>query len=623
VLYFDIEANGFLETVSKVHCLVIIENGKVSRYNSRGKGGGIEAGLRRMMESSGVGSVAHNGIKYDLAVLSKLYPWFKVDESKVVDTLVLSRLMFTNLFDTDPELIKRGKLPPKLIGKHSLEAWGFRVGEYKTEYTGGFEEWNQEMEDYCEQDVHTLVKVHQHFLKYEYSPKAVELEHQVALIVARQERRGFSFDLKGAVDLYAHLSKERIKIERELRDTFKPFYLKDGKEFTPKADSKKYGYVAGCPLSKVKLTEFNPGSRDHISGRLRILRGWRPTEFTNDGKPKVDDAVLGQLPYPEAKLLATYMMLNKRIGQIAEGDQAWLKLERNGALHGGVITNGAVTGRMTHAHPNLAQVPAVYSPYGSECRALFKPRPGMVLVGADASALELRCLAGYMAPFDGGEYIRVVVEGRKEDGTEIHTVNMKALEIESRDWAKTWFYAFIYGAGDEKLGTVVGSPPGQAARTAGKKSRDKFLANLPALGTLVKRVKRKVEPQIITWVNGQKRSEKNPAYVGYLKGLDGRQLHIRSSHAALNTLLQSAGAILMKQALVCLDSHLKETLTPGVDYEFVANVHDEWQIECLPQHAEFIGKACVSAMRKAGEIFDFACPITGEYCIGNSWKETH
>lgn len=593
--------------------------------NQRGESnlwGNVEEGLRYLMSSS-LPIVAHNGIKFDIPALKKVYPWFDIEESRLVDTLVMSRLMFTNLFDTDPKLIQMGKLSPKNIGRHSLEAWGQRVGIHKIGYEGGFEEWSQEMEDYCVGDVETLEAVHKYFLTLTYSEQSLRLEHQVANIIARQERRGFTFDVSGAADLYATLSKERMVIERNLRETFKPFYLRDGKEFIPKADNKRLGYVKDAPVTKLKLTEFNPGSRDHISGRLKIMRGWKPDEFTADGKPKVDDLVLSQLPYPEAKLLATYMMLNKRIGQIAEGEQAWLKLQRNGIIHGGVVTNGAVTGRMTHSNPNLAQVPASSSPWGAECRALFKPRKGYVLVGADASALELRCLAGYMAAFDGGDYITVVVSGRKEDGTEIHTVNRKALGIESRDVAKTWIYAYLYGAGDEKLGTVLGYPKGDKARKAGKVSRAKFLEAIPAMAKLVERVKAKVEPSTTKWIDGRKVTTKNKGYVGYLKGLDGRQLHVRSSHAALNTLLQSAGAIIMKQALVCLDSLLKETLVPGVDYEFVANVHDEFQIEVLPQHAEYVGQCCVNALKLAGEQFNFACPITGEYVIGNSWKETH
>lgn len=624
-IYLDTETDGYLEHTTQVHCMVLKDSTGSQRFNNQvceRYNWSIEAGLNFLM-SSDKPVVAHNGIKFDIPALTKVYPWFHIDESRIVDTLVMSRLMFTNLFDTDPTLIRVGKLPPKLIGRHSLEAWGHRVGLHKIGYEGGFEEWSQEMEDYCVGDVETLEAVHQHFLRLGYSQQALDLEHQVAHIVARQERRGFSFDVPAAVELYSTLSKERMKIEGTLRETFKPFYQRKAKDFTPKADNKRYGYIAGAMLTPLTLTEFNPGSRDHISNRLRILRGWKPGDFTNDGKPKVDDSVLQKLPYPEAKILATYMMLNKRIGQIAEGDQAWLKLEREGVIHGGVITNGAVTGRMTHANPNLAQVPAVYSPYGPECRALFKPRKGMVLVGADASALELRCLAGYMAPFDGGAYIKTVVDGRKEDGTEIHTVNRKALGIDSRDVAKTWVYAYLYGAGDEKLGTVLGKPSGASAVKEGKASRAKFFEAIPAMNQLVSRVKARVDPKIVTWIGGTRTEKPNPKYVGYLKGLDGRKLHVRSSHAALNTLLQSAGAVIMKQALVILNGWLEDRYEYGADYAFVVNVHDEFGLEVKPELAETIGQLAVKSMEEAGKHLAFQCPITGEYKIGESWRETH
>lgn len=623
-IYFDAETNGYLENTTKVHCFITKEtSGLKGTYNNQGNTSSVEEGLKYLMDSP-LRIVAHNGIKFDFPAMTKVYPWFHIEESRIVDTLVMSRVMFTNLFDTDPLLIRAGKLTPKNIGRHSVEAWGQRVGIHKIGYTGGFESWSQEMEDYCAGDVETLEAIHKYFLTKNYSEQCLSLEHKVAHILARQERRGFTFDVKAASALYAELSKARMLSERDLRETFPPFYLKDGKEaFTPKTNSKKYNYTIGAPLTKVKLTEFNPGSRDHISLRLRTMRGWRPEEFTNDGKPRVDDAILGQLPYPEAKLLARYMMLNKRIGQIAEGNQAWLKLQVDGVIHGGVNTNGAVTGRMTHMNPNLAQVPAVYSPYGSECRALFKPRKGYVLVGADASALELRCLAAYVYPYDKGEYVTAVASGKNSLGTDIHTVNMKALGITERDVAKTWIYAYLYGAGDEKLGTVLGYPKGDKARKYGKESRAKFQTAIPAMGTLVSKVKSKAEPKSTKWVNGTKIVTNNPNYVGYLKGLDGRLLHVRSGHAALNTLLQSAGAVIMKQALVILSDWLEERYVYGDDYAFVVNVHDEFGLEVRPDLADTIGGLAVKSMEEAGKVLNFDCPISGEYKTGGSWRETH
>ena len=637
-IYLDIETDGYLVDTTKVHCIATKESDSTETiaWNNQGKGkGSVEECLKYLMDSP-CDVAAHNGIKFDVAALTKVYPWFSIPQHRLIDTLVMGRLMFTNLYETDGALIKRGILEQNMTGRQSVEAWGQRLGVHKIGYQGGFEAWSQEMEDYCVGDVATLQAIHKYFLTLKYSQQALNLERDVQIIVARQERRGFCFNTPEAVKLYTELARHRIALEGDLRSTFPPFYLKDGREaFTPKKDSNRYGYTAGVGVTKVKLTEFNPASRDHISKRLRTLRGWVPTEFTNDGKPKVDDNILQQLVYPEAKLLARYMMLNKRIGQLAEGDKAWLKLERQGFIYGSVITNGAVTGRMTHSHPNMGQVPATKKDkkgnlrlgmaggYGSECRDLFMAREGYVLVGADASALELRCLAGYMSPYDDGAYIQTVINGRNDNGTDIHTVNMHALGITDRAMAKTWIYAWLYGAGDEKLGTTLGFADGAVARKAGKESRVKFITAVPAMGQLSTKVKSKVEPKITKWRHGQKHTSVNPKYVGYLKGLDGRILHCRSAHAALNTLLQSAGAVIMKQALVCLDSLLKETLSPGEDYEFVANVHDEWQIEARPEHAEHVGQMCVKAMEEAGKQLNFSCPITGEFSIGTTWKETH
>jgi DNA polymerase I-like protein with 3'-5' exonuclease and polymerase domains len=264
----------------------------------------------------------------------------------------------------------------------------------------------------------------------------------------------------------------------------------------------------------------------------------------------------------------------------------------------------------------MAQVPAGYSPYGHECRSLFIVPEGKVLIGADAAALELRDLAGYMARYDAGAYVTTVLNGIKAEGTDIHSVNARALGLDplkeyfdgetGRDIAKTWFYAFIYGAGDEKLGQITTRQKGNKARMAGKSSRSKFMKGLPALAALAEKVRQTVKEK------------------GFLRGLDGRLLTVRSQHAALNTLLQSAGAIQMKRALVILDRTLQAMgFVPGIHYEFVANVHDEWQIEADQELGETIGKAAVAAIRQAGESFGFRCPLDGEFRIGRNWSETH
>ncbi len=343
------------------------------------------------------------------------------------------------------------------------------------------------------------------------------------------------------------------------------------------------------------MIEFNPGSRHHIAKVLKERYNWKPKEFTDAGQPKVDETVLSALPYPEIKPLIEYLTVNKRLGQLSDGKKSWLRyVTPEGRIHGYVNTNGAITGRMTHSKPNLAQVPAVRAPYGKECRELFLPTKNYLQIGADASGLELRCLAHYMAKWDNGEYANVILTG------DIHSMNQKAAGLPSRDNAKTFIYAFLYGAGDEKIGAIVSK-----GSKEGRRLKKQFLNKTPA----IKKLKEKVEEIV---------KER-----GYLKGLDGRQLKIRSAHSALNTLLQSAGAIIMKKALVILDENLQKNYTAGIDYEFIANIHDEFQIEALPQYADTIGKEAVKAIKEAGKYFKFRCPLDGEYKIGKNWAECH
>lgn len=309
-------------------------------------------------------------------------------------------------------------------------------------------------------------------------------------------------------------------------------------------------------------------------------------------------------------------MVVKRLGQLAEGKEAWLRaVGPDGRIHGRVNTNGAVTGRMTHSKPNMAQVPSAKSLYGHECRSLFIVSEGKLLVGADADALELRDLAGYMAIYDGGAYIDTVLRGDKSQGTDMHSVNCRALGMDpkarygtetGRDKAKTWFYAFIYGAGDEQLGWILLGVRGEQAVKKGKAARAAFLKNLPAMGKLVESVKKRAKER------------------GFLLGVDKRALPVRSQHAALNTLLQSAGAVQMKKALCLLDDSLQAAgYTPGLHYEFVANVHDEWQIEVDHDIAETVGRMAVQAIRDSGSFFNFRCPLDGNFDIGGNWNETH
>jgi DNA polymerase I-like protein with 3'-5' exonuclease and polymerase domains len=347
-----------------------------------------------------------------------------------------------------------------------------------------------------------------------------------------------------------------------------------------------------------------------------------PKEYTKTGIPEINDAVLIKLPYPEAKELAKFFMLHKRTSMIAEGKQAWLKVEKYGKIHGNVNTNAAVTGRATHSGPNVGQVPSARVPYGTECRECFYvPDHWGLLLGSDQDALELRCLAGFMSLWDNGSYIETVLLGDKTKGTDLHSVNARALGLDptkkylvdgsnqtGRDLAKTWFYAFIYGAGNKKLGAILGeTKPGLQVKR-GKASRANFLRQLPALGALTDAVKEVVKER------------------GYLIGLDGRRLHVRSEHGALNVLLQSAGALLCKIWVILIERKCREAgLKHGWDgdYAFCAWVHDEVQIAIREQHREAMIRICKEAAVEAGEFFEFACPTEADASTGRTWAETH
>jgi DNA polymerase I-like protein with 3'-5' exonuclease and polymerase domains len=344
--------------------------------------------------------------------------------------------------------------------------------------------------------------------------------------------------------------------------------------------------------TKTKVIPFNPASRQQIADRLQ-KRGWKPTEFTPSGEPKVDETVLETIEIPEAKLLLEYLMLNKRIGQLATGNQAWLKLEKNGKLHGRVNHMGAVTSRCTHSNPNMAQVPSVGAPFGAECRGLFTVPSGYLLLGADASGLELRCLAHYMARFDGGSYGREILEG------DIHTANQMAAGLPTRNDAKRFIYGFLYGAGDEKVGQIIGK-----GAKEGKAIKTKFLNKTPALKKLRDAVSRSAER-------------------GWIKGLDNRRIPIRHAHAALNTLLQSAGAIICKRWYVTVEEKLRLNSYTEEDVAIVAFIHDELQIQVRKGLEDEVGALVQEAMKDTGHYYDFKCPLDSEYKYGDNWADTH
>lgn len=585
-LAFDIEGDALLDDVSVIHCIVTkdIDTGQVKEYGPED----IEQAVKDLEQASVI--YGHNALKYDVPVLEKLHGF---RPPVVRDTLVTLRLLYPDTYVLDEPLVKKQKLPQNLMGSHSLAAWGHRIGEHKQDYQGGFEKYSVEMLRYCIQDVEVLYKLVKKIESKNYSEQAIELEHKFAELIWRQEQNGFGINLEKARALHTDLMARHSELEDELQAAFPPrkqemksrWWVVDGVNYNTKKDAPKGQGDWGD--HKFKMIPFNPGSRQECADRLREKYKWKVPE-------KLSDDVFSKLKYPEAQLIAEYLMVKKRLGQLSDGKAAWLKLEKNGVIHGAVNTNGAVTGRCTHSRPNMAQVPKASDrvPFGSRCRELFQPtREGWKLVGCDASGLELRCLAHYMARWDDGAYAKEVVEG------DVHTLNQKAAGLDTRDQAKTFCYATLYGAGDGKLGAIKGG-----GTKVGKQLRTNFLEGLPALGSLVKAVQAKV------------------AKTNQLTGLDGRILHVRSPHSALNTLLQSAGAVIMKQALIHFCEEMDQREIP---YGLCANVHDEFQVE-VPDYAAFeAGAISEYSIQKAGETLGFRCPLAGEAKVGNNWAETH
>ena len=523
--------------------------------------------------------VGHNIIGFDAPVIKKIIGIDLHEKGKVIDTLVLSRL-----FD------------PAREGGHSLKSFGERLKFGKLDFKD-FSEYSDEMLEYCIRDVELTERVLGYLIKYnpDFSREAIRLEHDIARIITQQENNGFLFDITKADLLLGKLREKINEIEQRVRERFiplptfvkivKPRYRKDGSLSTVGLNSLGQGWenVMG-DFSLIEMKEFNLGSRQQIARYLRYF-GWNPTKFTEHGQPIVDEKVLqGITDIPEAELIKEFLLLQKRIAQV----ESWVEaVAEDGRVHGRVITNGAITGRMSHQSPNMAQVPAVYSPYGKDCRELWVVPEGYKLVGVDASGLELRILSHYM---NDKEYIDAIING------DIHTTNQNLAGLSTRDQAKTFIYAFIYGAGDEKLGAICGG-----SRNHGKAIKDRFLRGTPALANFRKRVDK---------ATGK----------GWLKGIDGRKLRIRNRHSALNTLIQGGGAIVMKKALILLEEQVSKHKLKARP---VANVHDEFQYEVLETQAEDFGSLAVDSIINAGKELGIRCPLNGEYKYGNNWQETH
>ena len=704
------ETDGLLDEVSVIHCAVIydIDTDELIGFRPH------ELGKFFKLFRTAKLLVGHNIIGYDIPVIGKLYGLSPAEDCEIIDTLPLARVVYSDIKQDDFPRAKAWKkykeakaqwfrpireriraltgedpgesyddgsyrpkapleFPGQFCGSHSLEAWGYRLGqEKKGDYSKemkakGLDPWakfNEAMFEYMLQDARVNVQLYRHLIANDgYSAAAVALEMACQALVCRMERNGWPLDVHAARELYAVLQQRRFELDRYLQEAFPPWRIQL-EDFIPKRNNRTKGYVAGVPVERWETITFNPGSREHIADRLSAKYGWTPTEFTDGGSAKVDDEILKSLKYPEASALAEYFTIQKRIGQLAEGGQAWLQqVTKKGRIHARYNSNGALTGRATHSKPNIAQVPAVRAEYGRDCRVLFTVPRGWTQLGADQSGLELRCLGSFLTAFDDGAYARVVLHG------DVHWENAKALfglpantprlgpdghsipaNEAKRDVAKTFIYAFLYGAGPEKLGSIPGvtaeerkawreSPEHRAALKAiqkrfaqrrqpiptgtklchiykGELLTKSFLKTFPALKKLLKAVKK-------------------AAGKGWLKGLDGRRLPIRSDHAALNTLLQSAGAVICKSWIVKAEKaiqasglRISEGLGPDWDKDadvvFLGWVHDEIQVAVREGLEEKVSAIIIEAGRAAGEPFSsWRCPTDVEVKPGKNWADCH
>ena len=569
-LCYDIEANGLvdiemdtkkrLKTVATtVHCICVQDVDTGEKWSF----GPDDLDEACILLSKATMLIGHNIIGYDNRIMQRLLDWTPSSECVMFDTLIVGRLMYPD----------RSQLPRGLNGQ-SLRDWAAFSGNHKQDYNGGWELFSQEMMEYCAQDVDGNVSVFQKQLPfYTKFTDLVQFENAIAVVCNEMAETGWGFDLTAAIEYEQTLTVRSAQIEDELRQSF------------PTITEERYSDKTGKRL-KDKVTIFNPGSSKQWAERLTERYNWKP-KTTDVGNAIVDEETLRKLTYPEAALGLEYRDINKKRGMLAD----WIaRCEASGGItiHGRTNSQGTATGRASHSQPNLAQVPS-----DKGCRTLFGPsKPGWTLVGCDLSGIELRCLAHYMAPYDDGDYAREILEG------DIHTKNQLAAGLPTRNDAKTFIYALIYGAGDAKIGSIV---DGNAKR--GKQLKESFFTAVPALKTLIEKAQWKANK------------------TGKLRLIDGRAVQIRESHKSLNTLLQGCGAVISKVWLKIAKERLEAQFP--CQYQIHGWIHDEVQVSCPDAIADEVGALLVQAANDAGTELKFNMPVDAEYGKGGDWSCTH
>ena len=612
-LLFDIESNNYLEHMTEIHCLVTIDvdTNEVRKFRPSE----IKAGLKHLQAAKVL--IGHNIIDFDIRGIKKLYPRWKTN-AYLYDTLIAAKIAYPDIKDRDFKQLRsvmnkapleRTEIETKRmrnIGKHSLEAYGLRMGLHKGDFGKeiGFETYSEDMLAYCVRDVEVNAKLFHKLEAENISQEALDMEFRTQEICLEQSEKGFNFDHNKALILEQQLIFRREELAELISedlggDFIMNLGIKVPKRTTQYKEVLRGKYTKGAAYSKLKLKQFNPNSRSDLATRLVSRCGWKPKEFGKDGKPTLSEEILDTLKYPVTTYISEYLMIDKRLGMLANGHGAWLKLynEDTQAIHGRVNTLGAATSRCSHMKPNLAQIPAVRSPWGKECRTLFKAPEGMKLFGTDASGLELRMLAHYMWAFDDGEYADTVLNG------DIHTVNQNAAGLDSRDTAKTFIYAKIYGSGINGLADTCGMSVSKM-----KEVVSNFDKNLPALAQLTSTVKGVIRTR------------------GFVKALDGRHIYCSSEHAALNYLLQSAGTIVCKTWMNRIHEVLEQRDPEYKDYvKQLAFVHDELQIAYDDKKIthEELDKISKDAMTFTQEKLKIRIKLDSDSKSGLNWADTH
>ena len=571
IAFIDIETDKIDATKIHVCCVKRESDDKVHIYKDADKFKNETSDIDKF--------IGHNIIDFDAPILNRIWnAGLTID--KLFDTLVLSQI-----------------LSPQREGGNSLKAWGVRLGFDKIEFDN-FENFSEEMVKYCQNDVMLTEKLYKKLTKdkehYKFSDKSIELEHKIRDVIRKQTEYGFYLDEQKAHTLFIETKSKADKIKTDIQKEIRPRpvidkevklkYKKDGS--ISKIGLRGHNISGDCTLFNYQ--DFNLDSPKQIVERMNEF-GWKPVDFTPKGTPRVTENNLSTLPNNApnvAKKVAEWKMLETRWKTI----NSWLdNLGSDSRVHGRVQTLGTVTGRMSHSDPNMANIISVRKPYGYESRSCWtvKDNTKKCLVGMDAQGLELRMLAHYMGD---KVYSSIVVDG------DPHSENQRKAGLDTRDMAKTFIYAFLYGAGVAKIGKIVNGSPAD-----GVALKKRFLKNLPSLQRLIDKVQK-------------------AASRGHIRGLDGRRIFIRHQHAALNSLLQGAGAIVCKQWSIFMDEAIQRE---RLNAHLVNTIHDELQYEVDKNHAPHIIELADSTMQDVGEFFNMRVRLNAEARQGNNWAETH